>query len=220
MGAERLAGTPWHIERVKKEHKRPCKFFNDEDHWCLKRNKQCYRSVHCEYYQPLNPEQHNEEPAKKKPIDQSQKIVIGSTVRHREYGNGIVQKIDEKMITVRFVQNGLRTVYKDTCVPHRQVETNKGQVSSQSVNRQKNSSIRTSERIYMDNDPNPIESDTMSKFYPGQSVVHKKFGKGVIKSRKLGDMKVEFEDFGEKELQLDICIKEKLLTIPSDTHAD
>lgn len=213
MGAEKLTGTPWHIEKVKKKHKRPCVFFNDEDHWCQKRNKQCYRSVRCEYYQPLNPEQHIKEPVKTKSVDHSQKIVIGSTVRHREYGNGIVQSIDERMITVRFVQNGLRTVYKDTCVPHRQVEIFKNEVSSQSFNHQKDSSSQASEKRNVTNNPNPIESDIVSKFYPGRRVVHKKFGEGIIKSRKLGDMKVEFKDFGEKELKLDICIKDNLLTL-------
>ena len=213
MGAEKLTGTAWHVERIKKEHKRPCKFFNDEDHWCLKRNKQCYRSVHCEYYQPLNPYEPDEKTPPKKINNQPQRIVVGTTVRHREYGKGIVQKVDEKTITVRFFQNGLRTVYTDTCVPNKQIETKKGQGQTKKTDQQSVSSNKVHEKKLEKEDNNPVEFDVLSKYAPGTCVIHKKYGIGTITKRFQGDVTVEFEEFGEKTIQLDHCIKEKLLSI-------
>lgn len=213
MGAEKLTGTAWHVEKIKKEFKRPCLFFRDEDHWCQKRNKQCFRSVRCEYYQPIYDDVPKEKKKKKKRFAQPAKIVIGSTVHHHEYGIGIVQSIKGPISIVRFVNVGLRTVYTDTCIPHKSVETIKNRSESRTTITPKALAKESAEGNEKQKVNHPVSEDVLAMYSPGCKVIHATYGTGIITHRVLGEITVDFEEYGVKRMTLDHCIRNRLISL-------
>ncbi|MBP5492590.1 MAG: DUF3553 domain-containing protein [Clostridiales bacterium] len=200
MGTGKISGFPWHIEKAKKEHKRPCLFFRDEDHWCERKDKQCYRSVRCEFYQPLHPEQKvkAKETPKQRAVNKADSIVVGSVVRHHEYGKGVVQSVTDRTVTVRFEKAGLQTVWTDTCCPYK-VETYKQNPPPPPKPEQK--------------EEKQIRLNKVGIYFVGCHVVHKRFGAGIVRECFEDGISVEFEDFGTKTLILDQCKQNNLLTL-------
>lgn len=60
MNLSRLAGTPWHAERVhrgegdSKRHKSRCEYYKSMTNECEKRNGKCIGSAHCVEYKELS----------------------------------------------------------------------------------------------------------------------------------------------------------------------
>ena len=60
----------------------------------------------------------------------------------------------------------------------------------------------------------PVTPDNLAKdMYPiDADVIHDKYGKGVVKSIENNRLIVDFDDYGEKVFNVDICVKNRLIT--------
>lgn len=114
MTVERMTGTPWHTEILRrsegdaKRHRSRCIHYISGSKQCRCRNSRCIGSAHCDYYREPEPEVTNEAPPKPSPKTTQSKFngkiffFVGDRVRHQSWGEGTVTEVTTKIITVAF----------------------------------------------------------------------------------------------------------------------
>ncbi len=126
----RMTNVPWHIEKYTREedddrrHRNRCVYYRKEDKYCSKLVSKCCGSAHCSYYKELDLENNNEYKnkvmtEKKRTIDTydaKRLFPIGSCVRHKTLGPGIVKEISDGKIFIDFRDMGEKIFKLDICV--------------------------------------------------------------------------------------------------------
>lgn len=118
-----MTGTPWHTEYLKKAEnderrdKRKCCYYRD-DHYCAHLCAKCISSTGCIYYEEVDEgkyvtkKKHRREERKERTKTGHFKTAedeglalfpIGSIVKHKQYGEGKVVRIENGEITVSFI---------------------------------------------------------------------------------------------------------------------
>lgn len=119
-GISQLTGTPWHVERFARQeddqrrHKSRCVYYGKVDSYCSQVVGQCRGSAHCPYYSETISKKifddNNGFESKEKAVEDEEKILYkmsllfpaGTIVKHKKFGNGIVQNVNNRKITIRF----------------------------------------------------------------------------------------------------------------------
>ena len=121
MGLNQFTGSPWHIERwhsddEKRRHRSNCIYFRKDDHYCKCNRIPCYGSAHCTDYKEHNddiqskPTVNNKDKIKSASSDvisQAKKhLPIGTNVRHKRFGEGIVVSYEDEYVVIHFYDFG------------------------------------------------------------------------------------------------------------------
>ena len=141
-----MTGTPWHTEYLKKAEnderrdKRKCCYYRD-DHYCAHLCAKCISSTGCIYYEEVDEgkyvtkKKHRREERKERTKTGHFKTAedeglalfpIGSIVKHKQYGEGKVVRIENGEITVSFDDKNrtytLSDVYRNKLFERAKVE--------------------------------------------------------------------------------------------------
>ena len=219
MGAEKLTGTPWHVEKIKKPHRDPCEFFRDEDHWCELKDKQCFSSSYCEYYQTTH-----KKASSSQTDNQSKNIIIGAVVQHKVYGRGIVKNIIGNKLIMDFdsasnvvvdINSGMLPTRntKESENKEKKGKEKKVTVQQNPANKKKasvsNNSINKNYQQYKSSQSKniPLSDDYLESICIQEDciLIHQKYGEGTVIERNGKELIVEFNEFGKKILDLEKC---------------
>ena len=117
MGLNQFTGSPWHVgqwhrnEGEKRRHRSNCVYFCKEGHYCRHDKIPCYGSANCTAYR----ERANEVTKKRGKVAYSASNVnkidielfkghlpIGTNVRHKRFGDGMVVRYEDEFIIIHF----------------------------------------------------------------------------------------------------------------------
>lgn len=140
MGINRLAGTPWHIEKHTRDefddrrHRSRCAYFQKLDAYCSRYSEKCRGAAHCPYYKekdygPSDVTEDGSEEGNTSPVSKPKKKIqkfsdresmnlfrVGSRVVHKTYGSGTVKKVEVGKVTVAFDKGREVMLALDICV--------------------------------------------------------------------------------------------------------
>lgn len=129
-GINRLAGTPWHVERYAREdrddrrHRSRCIYYQKPGAYCCQIVGKCRGAAHCSYYTESQPEEYENTETETMKTSKEQKMAdyegkrlfpIGCKVRHVKYGSGTVKKVSDGKIIIDFGNDNEKTFGLDFC---------------------------------------------------------------------------------------------------------
>ena len=135
MGANRLTGTVWHVEKLTrqdsddKRHRSRCVYYRKSDAFCHKCNFRCFGSAHCQYYQEPHPlvEAHNNQvPLKSDNVKTENPFPVGCKVRHTVFGIGTVSIVGAETLVVTFADGLEKKLNVKICLKQKILEAYQG----------------------------------------------------------------------------------------------